>query len=80
MITDFFNTATAALSYLGMVTNLLRIMAEKAKAVEEHAEDVVETDQGVMTTMIIVDFGFGGKTGHVFCLLICNPSFVILSL
>ena len=27
-----------------------------------------------------VDFGFGGKTGHVFCLLICNPSFVILSL
>jgi hypothetical protein len=28
----------------------------------------------------IVDFGFGGKTGHVFCLLVCNPSFVILSL
>ena len=38
MITDFFNTATAALSYLGMVTNLLRIMAEKAKAVEERAK------------------------------------------
>jgi len=28
----------------------------------------------------IVDFGFGGKTGHVFCLPIYNPSFVILSL
>jgi hypothetical protein len=27
-----------------------------------------------------VDFGFGSKTGHVFCLLICNLSFVILSL
>ena len=27
-----------------------------------------------------VDFGFSSKTGHVFCLLICNPSFVILSL
>jgi hypothetical protein len=28
----------------------------------------------------IVDFGFSGKTGHVFCLPICNPSFVILKL
>jgi hypothetical protein len=29
---------------------------------------------------IIVDFGFGGKTGHAFRLPIRNPSFVILSL
>ena len=27
-----------------------------------------------------VDFGFGGKTSHVFCLPICNPSFVMLKL
>jgi hypothetical protein len=33
-----------------------------------------------MITNQHVDFGFGGKTGHVFCLLICNLSFVILSL
>jgi hypothetical protein len=24
-----------------------------------------------------VDFSFGGKTSHVFCLLICNPSYYL---
>jgi hypothetical protein len=42
--------------------------------------DLASYKLSLIVKCITVDFGFGGKTGHVFCLLICNPSFVILSL